>query len=87
MQKQIILDTSDNKKIYGVWDRADGERGLVVVVHGLTGHKNEHIFYNAAKFLNQKGLSVFRFDLYSDETGGRKLHECGMAFLMDNLSE
>ena len=32
---------------------------------------NEHIFFNGAKFFNQKGFDAFRFDLYSAEKGGR----------------
>ena len=86
MQEKIIIDTKDNKKIYGVLDQAQNSNKLIVFVHGLTGHKNEHIFYNAGKFFPAKGFSVFRFDLYSDEPGGRKLHECDISTHSEDLN-
>lgn len=79
MEKQIKLKTDDGYVIYGVL--SSGTRAsdhLIVFVHGLTGHKNEHIFYNAARFFPKKGFDVFRFDLYSGEKGGRSLVDCNI---------
>ena len=86
MQEKIILKTQDNKKIYGVLDSVKNSDRLIIIVHGLTGHKNEHHFYNAAKFFTKHGYSVFRFDLYTDESGGRRLHECSISTHSQDLN-
>ncbi|MCK5416335.1 alpha/beta hydrolase [Candidatus Parcubacteria bacterium] len=86
MQEQIILKTKDDKKIYGVLDGENDNSKLVVIVHSLTGHKNEHHFYNAVKFFTKQGFSVFRFDLYTDEPDGRKLHECSIGTHSQDLN-
>ena len=48
---------------------------LLFFVHGLTGHQNEHIFYNAARFFPLNGFSTCRFNLYSGEAQGRVLSQ------------
>ncbi len=79
MQKNLVLKTTDkNFRIYGVLDALPRSSKLIIFVHGLTGHKNEHHFYNAAKFFNQKGFDTFRFDLYSGEAKGRRLERCSI---------
>ncbi len=74
MEKQIHIETSDDHIIYGTLNFAlkDSDK-LIIFVHGLSGHQNEHIFYNAARFFPQNGFSTFRFDLYSGESKGRIL--------------
>lgn len=69
MQKQIIIKTKDKQNnIYGVLDYQTKKDKLIIFVHGLTGHKNEHQFYNASKYFTTKNFAVFRFDLYSGAT-------------------
>lgn len=75
MQKEVKIKTKDKKVIYGTLDAVAKSKGLVVFVHGLGGHQNEHIFYNAAKYFNGKGHSTFRFDLYSGDKGSRTLSQ------------
>lgn len=87
MQKQIIIKTKDKKNnIYGVLDYKTKKDKLIIFVHGLTGHKNEHQFYNAAKYFATKGFVVFRFDLYSGEKGGRKLDDCTIDTHINDLN-
>lgn len=77
MEKQLTIKTADHYLMYGVLNIASKKsRTLVVFVHGLTGNKNEHIFYNAARFFPKRGFDTFRFDLYSGEKGGRVLRDC-----------
>src|SRR3989344_6063085 len=74
MEKTIKLKTPDGYTLYGTLNTARRKaKALVVFVHGLTGYQNEHQFYNAARFFPQREFDVFRFDLYSDEKGGRVL--------------
>ncbi len=77
MEKEIKIKTKDNHIIYGVLNKPHKKsEKLIVFVHGLTGYKNEHIYYNAIRFFNKRGYSVFRFDLYSDEKKGRLFSQC-----------
>lgn len=77
MEKQITLPTADGHIIYGVLNSTESPSDtLVIFVHGLTGHPNEHTFYNAAQSFPGQGVDTFRFALYSGEKGGRKLSEC-----------
>lgn len=81
MEKDVKIKTNDGKYIYGILrlsknkTRLD-ERPLVVFVHGLTGHKNEHHFFNGARFFEKRGWQTFRFDLYGDEKHSRHLQNC-----------
>ena len=74
MERNISLKTKDGHLIYGTLRYPRGKiTTMVIFVHGLTGHKNEHLFYNGARFFEQKRIATFRFDLYSGEKKGRKL--------------
>jgi pimeloyl-ACP methyl ester carboxylesterase len=77
MEKQLRLKTKDGFIIHGTLTRSPKKaRGLVIFVHGLTGHKNEHYFYNGASHFAKHGFDTFRFDLYSWEKGSRRLSRC-----------
>lgn len=55
MQKEVRIKTTDKKTIFGTLDTPEGKsKGLIIFVHGLTGHRNEHIFFNAAKYFTKK---------------------------------
>lgn len=85
MEKEFILDASDGAKIYGVLNYIKGNKGVIVVAHGLTGHKNEHHFFNAVKFFSQKGFDVVRFDFYNGEKGGKSLTTCSIEDHIEDL--
>ena len=71
MQKEVKIKTKDKKVVYGTLDTVAKSKGLIIFVHGLGGHKNEHIFFNAVKYFNNKNYDTFRVDLYSGEKGSR----------------
>ncbi len=77
MEKKIKIYTKDGHIIYGTLNYKNYKK-LIIFIHGLTGHQNEHQFYNAARFFNKYGFSTFRFDLYSGERKGRKLSQCSI---------
>src|SRR3989344_4946293 len=76
MQKNITIKTEDNHLIYGILNSRKKSNKLIIFVHGLTGNKNEHIFFNGSKFFAENGFDTFRFDLYTWKDKGRKLSEC-----------
>lgn len=80
MQKEISIETSDGYKIYGSltfsYEKSDK---LVIFVHGFTSHKDEHIFFNGAKFFNENCYDSFRFDLYSSCEGARHFTETSIS--------
>lgn len=68
MEKELRIKTSDGKLIYGTLSVAKKKsKKLIIFVHGFTGHQNEHIFFNGAKFFADKGFDAFRFNLYAGE--------------------
>jgi pimeloyl-ACP methyl ester carboxylesterase len=74
MEKELKIKTSDGKYIYGRL-RGALEKPLVIFVHGLTGHMDEHIFYNGARLFEKKGFAVLQWNQYDWRPGARKLEE------------
>jgi dienelactone hydrolase len=85
MEKEIRIKTKDGKYTYGKL-RGSLKKPLVVFVHGLTGHMDEHIFFNGARFFEKKGFSTFRFNLYDDLDNTRKLHDCDLKVHSSDLN-
>lgn len=87
MEQVTKIKTNDGHIIYGTLTTAPAaSRKLIIFVHGLTGHRNQHIFYNAARFFPRRGLATFRFDLYSENPRGRKLRECTVKTHAEDLN-
>ena len=78
MEKQIKIPIENKKFIYGVL-RGSLDKPLVIFVHGFTGDRNEHQFFNGARFFNRHGFSSFRFNLYDWKKDARKLEECTLS--------
>lgn len=76
--------SSNKKYIYGIL-RGSLDKPLVIFVHGFTGYKNEHQFFNAARFSQKVGFSTFRFDLYSWKKDARKLEDCTLSLHAQDL--
>src|SRR3989304_3753719 len=80
METQLKIKTPDKHIIYGTLRPAKRKSStLLIFVHGLAGHQDEHIFYNGARYFSEKGINTFRFDLYTGEKGGRILTKCGIS--------
>jgi dienelactone hydrolase len=75
MDKELQIKTPDKKIIYATL-RGSFKKPLVVMVHGLSGNRNEAMHYNAARYFEKHGFSSLRINLYSWEKGARRLHEC-----------
>ena len=84
MEKQIKIPIANKKYIYGTL-RGSLKNPLLVFVHGFTGYKDEHIFFNGARFFEKKGFSTFRFDLYNWNKDARKLEECTLSLHGEDL--
>lgn len=75
MERVYKIKTTDGKNIDGLL-RGSINRPLILLVHGLCGHMNEAMHYNAARYFEKEGFSSFRFNLYSWQKANRKLHDC-----------
>jgi pimeloyl-ACP methyl ester carboxylesterase len=76
MEKELKIpipetDLTIYAKQYGELDNP-----VVVFVHGLTGHMDEHQFYNGARYFYEHDISSVRFNLYDDPDDARKLVDC-----------
>lgn len=78
MEQLVKIPTPDNKIIYGRL-RGDLSWPLVVFVHGLGGLMDQHIYYNAARFMEKHRLATFRFNLYDQKSDTRNLSDCTLA--------
>lgn len=76
MEQNIMITAPDGKIIYGTLAGASHSKKLIIFVHGLTDHQNNHLFYNARKFYLQYDFWVFTFDLYSWRKDARKFKDC-----------
>src|SRR3989344_1336712 len=86
MEKQLKIKTPDKKVIYGTL-RGSLDKPLVIFVHGFTGFKDEHQFFNGARFFEKRGFSSFRFNLYHWEKGARKLEDCTLSLHGEDLDQ
>lgn len=84
MEQQIKISLANKKYIYGTL-RDSLKQPMVIFVHGFTGHKDEHIFFNGARNLEEQGFSSFRFNLYHWEKDSRKLEECTLSLHGEDL--
>ena len=65
MQKKLNIKTTDKKTIFGTLDIPKVKsKWLIIFIHGLLWHQNEHIFFNGAEYFTKKWYSTYRFDLY-----------------------
>ena len=76
-EKSFVIETDDGKRIYGcLHSPVDSDLGkAIILVHGLTGHMNEHIHLMLGRYLSRKGYAVLRFNQYGDGAGARVFHE------------
>lgn len=84
MEREVKIRTRDGKTIYGML-RGNLRRPVIVFVHGLTGHMDEHTYYDGVRFFERHGFSSFRFNLYDWRKGARLLHECTLQTHADDL--
>jgi hypothetical protein len=88
MEKTLSLKTKDGKKIHCIHNTSTKQNdSVVIIIHGLTGHPNEHCFFNAAQQYPKKGIDVFRFALYWWNKENRKLHECDLTTHAEDLNK
>ncbi|RJQ15929.1 alpha/beta hydrolase [Candidatus Woesearchaeota archaeon] len=86
MEKKLKIPIG-KKFIYCTLNYQSPSDKLIILVHGLGGHQNEHIHYNAKNLFIQKGYAVLRFNLYSTEHDARKIEECSISTNSADLAE
>ena len=62
------------------------EGTVAVFVHGLSGHMEEHLFYNGARYFYEHGIASLRFNLYDWHDDARKLIDCTLRTHADDLN-
>jgi len=87
MEKPVNIETGDGHIIYGTLNfPAEGTDRLIVFVHGITGSKKEHQFYDAARYFPQNGYATYRFNLYSRDEKGRVLSDIDIRTQSEDLN-
>lgn len=59
---------------------------LIIFVHWLTSSQDEEMFIQWEKFFNENWFSTFRFNLYWDWLGERKLNEIWLQHNIDDVN-
>ena len=86
MEQQIKLQTKDSHIIYGTFNsQQNAAQTLLIFVHGLTGHQNEHHYFNAVSFFTKNGFDTFRFNFYSKSSNARQLSDCTISIHVEDL--
>lgn len=85
MQETKIFKAADGKDIHVEVNCGEGNARAVLMIHGFTGHINEHIFYNAAQQWPKKGLDVWRIALYPGD--GENVRTMDTLTWQQNLSD
>lgn len=85
-EEPFSIQSFDGCFIYGVLNQDKPSKRLIVFVHGLTGEKENHLYYNAARFFPERAFDTFRFDLFSNELHGRKLVDSSLTDFTRDLN-
>lgn len=88
-EQKWTIPTADGHLIYGVTNYAGGEPSdkCIVIVHGLTGHIDEKIHAESARFFPEKGYDLIRFFLYTEEhEGARSIRDATLRGQADDLN-
>ena len=87
MENKFNLPTPDGFQIHGVLNGLTESDKLAIFVHGLTGEKENHLYYNSARYFPERGIHTVRFDLFSNEEKGRTLTDCSMTTFVNDLNQ
>lgn len=87
-EKNIRIKLPGNKYMPGCL-RGSLKRPVILMVHGLTGHMQEHIFFNGARYFDKHEISSLRINLYSDseDSGTRCLTDCTLDTHAEDINE
>lgn len=87
MEKEFkITIPNTNLSIYAK-QYGELDKPTIIFVHGLTGHMDEHMFYNGARYFHKHGISSIRFNLYDAEEDARDLVDCTLKTHADDLNQ
>lgn len=88
IEKDIVIKAHDGKDIIAKHAFAEDKKSdkVVMLAHGLTGHKDEYIHIIATEFFTEKGYDVLRFDFYNGEGNARTLDETTLAIQGQDLN-
>lgn len=79
------LDIQIGKKfIYGKL-RGKLKDKLIIFVHGYRETRDEHIFYNGARYFEMKGMPTYRFNLYGYHEDEDRIGEIGFSDYSEKL--
>src|SRR4051812_13616646 len=84
MEEPVRIEREDGKAIYGLL-REVPDAPIVVSLHGITGHMNQHLHYLAARRFEWAKLTSFRFDFYGEEGDARRLIDCTPQLHADDI--
>lgn len=87
MREKIIIDTTENKRIYGELDYTDDSSdSLLIFIHGFTGSKTQYTYLYSVPFFNSRGIATFRYNCYGREADTRKTSDITFQNQIDDFN-
>ena len=86
MEKTFSLPTTDNKTVYGTLNGRDGHKRAIIILHGLTGKRQDYLLQRAAHIIPDHGYDLIRISLYDGPADARALHESTLRTHVDDLT-
>lgn len=86
-ESAMSLALADGKRVHGLLRNDDSRSPVVLLLHGLTGHMNEHLHFIGARELQRLGYTTFRFNFYGAAGGSRRLVDCTVSTHASDLAE
>ncbi|USN44860.1 MAG: hypothetical protein H6500_03390 [Candidatus Woesearchaeota archaeon] len=86
MERKIEIRKEKGRPLSGILTYRKQSKNLIIFVVGLGGTKEQHIFYNAAKYFPKEHYDTFRFD-FSSEKEENALSEGSIVFFKEDLNE
>lgn len=86
---EFSLNARDGVKIYYTLNHADDGQSnkLIIIGHGLTGHRFEYIHQITHRIFMSAGYDVIRIAYYADAKDARKLDDCSVQTHADDLND
>jgi esterase/lipase len=86
LEQEVTIPIRGKKILRGTLVRSLKSNGkLVIFVHGLFGHQNDHIFFNGAPEFSKKRIDSYRFDLYPGYKGTRSFNTSSASLQASDL--
>ncbi|MFC1728312.1 alpha/beta hydrolase family protein [Nanoarchaeota archaeon] len=87
MKEKVFFGNKKGKKLCGIISdpTEDKEKPIIILVHGLSSGKDGRTFTTLEQTLNEKEISIFRFDLHGHGESEGKFEDVTVSEAVDDI--